>query len=99
MAIAVMPYEPGDRMDTRHGFTLRHDLALPYSGERVGPAAPTASVCRDGNRGSASIRYAVAAKNPAFAAATQGYGTDQTNFSGGGRRGFVVSSLAMRAMV
>jgi hypothetical protein len=83
MTGAAPLYEPGDRTDTRHGFKHRHDLALPTSGKRVGPAAPTAFVCRDGNRGSASIRYAVAIKNRAFAAATQGHGTDQTNLSGG----------------
>jgi hypothetical protein len=36
--------EDGYRTDTGRGLKHRHDLALPYAGKRVGPAA-TAGAC------------------------------------------------------
>src|SRR6266436_670422 len=54
--------------DPGRGLKHRHDLALPHAGERIRTTAPAGlGLLR---RGSASIRYAVAVENPAFAAAT-----------------------------
>jgi hypothetical protein len=60
------------RADARCGLQHRHDLAVPNSGERVGTAASSRLLLWEGNRGSASMRYAVAVENPAFAAAMAG---------------------------